>query len=173
MVLQQPHKQQNWMPLFGAGKERPIVMESLQKVHTMIGMAIYDKHLGAQDRRKLALSRRDYVYRRNLGLRLGVGFGYLVLAGLYFGYLLFVKEADVFALFSKQTLVRTLAGLLVVLVVYTVLGTVMHRKEYDQAEARNEIYERKINKLARLQAQERTYDHESIDGDDTSSHQTI
>ena len=92
-------------------------MESLQKVHTMIGMAIYDKHLGAQDRKKLALSRRDYVYRRNLGLRLGVGFGYLVLAGLYYGYLLFVKGADLVALFSKQTLIQCLVGVLVVLVV--------------------------------------------------------
>mgnify|MGYP005823077101 CR=1 FL=1 len=148
-------------------------MESLQKVHTMIGMAIYDKHLGAQDRKKLALSRRDYVYRRNLGLRLGVGFGYLVLAGLYYGYLLFVKEADLFALFSKQTLIQCLVGLLVVLVIYTILGTVLHRREYDQAEARNEIYERKINKLARFQAQERTYDHESRVGDDPSSRKTI
>ena len=148
-------------------------MESVQKVHTMIGMAIYDKHLGAQDRKRLALSRRDYVYRRNLGLRLGVGFGYLVLAGLYYGYLLFVKEADLFALFSKQTLIQCLVGLLVVLVIYTILGTVLHRREYDQAEARNEIYERKINKLARFQAQERTYDHESRVDDDPSSRKTI
>lgn len=148
-------------------------MESLQKVHTMIGMAIYDKHLGERDRKCLGMSRRDYVYRRNLGLRLGVGFGYFVLSGIYYGYLLFVKEADIFVLFSKRTLIEFLAGLLAVLVVYTIIGTVIHRREYDMAEHRNNIYERKLQKLAQIAAKERTYDHESMDGDGPRPRRTI
>ena len=131
-------------------------MQDLHKVHTMIGMAIYDKYLGEKDRRALSLTKGDYVYRKNLGVRLGAGVGYLLLAGLYLAKQLFVDEADLFLLLSRQTVIRLFVGLIVVLIVYTVIGNLLFRREYDRAVRRNGLYERRVERLRRYDAEERT-----------------
>ena len=61
---------------------RSLFLEDLKKIRTMISLAVYDKHYGEKDRRITSKYRRDYVYLRGLGMRIGVAMGFFVSAML-------------------------------------------------------------------------------------------
>ena len=70
-------------------------MEDLKKIRTMISLAVYDKHYGERDRRITSKYRRDYIYLRGLGMRIGVALGFFVVYTLYCLYRLIIDEADI------------------------------------------------------------------------------
>lgn len=113
----------------------------------MANLAIYDKNFGDEDRKITSLYLWDYIYRKNLSMRIGIIFGYLVVIGLYYSYKLFIKNADLFSLFTKSELIKMGIILLVLLAVYSVIGIFIHKKRYMEAETRMEIYEKMISKL--------------------------
>lgn len=122
-------------------------MEDLKKVRIMTNLAIYDKHHGEEDRKITSHYRRDYVYKKNLGIRIGVFLGSAVLAMLYYGYKLFVAGTDIFATFSKAEAIKIGIAAAILLVIYTIIGTAVNRGRYNLAEERCVKYERMLSKL--------------------------
>lgn len=122
-------------------------MEDLKKIRTMISLAVYDKHYGERDRRITSKYRRDYIYLRGLGMRIGVALGFFVVYVLYCLYRLIIDEADIFSMISKKTLIEAGAMLLVVLIIYTVICSFKFKEEYDEAEIRLNIYEERLKKM--------------------------
>ncbi|MGE4214648.1 MAG: hypothetical protein AB7E42_07735 [Anaerotignaceae bacterium] len=123
------------------------VLEDLKKIRIMTNLAIYDKHHGEEDRKITSHYRRDYVYKKNLGIRIGVILGSAVLAMLYYGYKLFVAETDIFVTFSKGEAIKIGIAVVILLVVYTIIGTVVNRARYSLAEERCLKYEKMLSKL--------------------------
>ena len=122
-------------------------MEDLKKIRTMISLAVYDKHYGERDRRITSKYRRDYIYLRGLGMRIGVALGFFVVYTLYCLYRLIIDEADIFSMISKKTLIEAGVILLVVLIIYTVICSFKFKEEYDEAEIRLNIYEERLKKM--------------------------
>lgn len=122
-------------------------MEDLKKIRTMISLAVYDKHYGERDRRITSKYRRDYIYLRGLGMRIGVALGFFVVYVLYCLYRLIIDETDIFSMISKKTLIEAGAMLLVVLIIYTVICSFKFKEEYDEAEIRLNIYEERLKKM--------------------------
>lgn len=122
-------------------------MEDLKKIRIMTNLAIYDKHHGEEDRRITSHYRRDYVYKKNLSIRIGVLLGSAVLAMLYYGYKLFVAGTDIFATFTKEEAIKIGIVVAILLVIYTIIGTVVNRARYNLAEERCLKYEKMLAKL--------------------------
>lgn len=131
-------------------------MENFKKVRLMANLAIYDKHFGEEDRKITSQYRRDYIYKKNLSLRLGIVVGVLLIVALYYSYKLFVANVDVFGLFNRAEFIRLGIMLLAILVIYTIIGTVVNGKRYDEAEERLELYEKMLNKLYDRQPEKET-----------------
>jgi len=123
------------------------VLEDLKKIRIMTNLAIYDKHHGEDDRKITSHYRRDYVYKKNLGIRIGVFLGSAVLVMLYYGYKLFVEETDIFVIFNKNDAIKMGIAVFILLVVYTIIGTAVNRARYTLATERGEKYEKMLAKL--------------------------
>ncbi len=126
---------------------RTLFLEDLKKVRTMISLAVYDKHYGEKDRRITSKYRRDYVYLRGLGMRIGVAMGFFVVCALYYLHRLIINETDIFSMISKRTLIEIGIVLVIVLAIYTVICSFKFKREYDEAETRLNIYEERLKKL--------------------------
>lgn len=122
-------------------------MEDLKKIRIMTNLAIYDKQHGEEDRKITSHYRRDYVYKKNLSIRIGVLLGSMVLAMLYYGYKLFVAEADIFVTFSKDEAIKIGIVVAILLGIYTIIGTFINRARYSLAEERCLKYEKMLAKL--------------------------
>lgn len=120
-------------------------LEDLRKVRAMINLAIYDKHEGETDRKITSNYKRDYVYKRGLSMRLGVFLGCIILVLIYYAYMLFVKDADVFQLIGEHIFIRMGIGIAAVLAIYTFFCSFSYRREYHYAEKRMDIYEKRIS----------------------------
>ena len=72
-------------------------MEDLRKIRLMVSLAIYDKHYGEKDRKITSKYRRDYVYFKNLSMRLGVVAGFAVICGIYYLYRLIIENDQNFS----------------------------------------------------------------------------
>ena len=113
----------------------------------MINLAIYDKHDGKNDKEMMSLYKRDYVYRKNLDLRIGVVLGLILLIIIYYANQVFVKEVNIFELFSREELTRIGIISLVVLAIYSVIGIIVNGARYNATEERYERYEGILSKL--------------------------
>jgi len=122
-------------------------LEDLRKIRAMVNLAIYDKHEGDMDRKITSNYRRDYVYKRGLSMRIGVFVGCAIVVLLYYSYMLFVKSADVFQLIGEHTFIKIGIVVVAVLVIYTFLCSFGYRREYDYAEKRMHVYEKRISWL--------------------------
>ncbi len=122
-------------------------MEDLKRIKTMVSLAVYDKHYGDKDRKITSKYRRDYVYLRGLSMRIGVAIGFFIVCGMYYLYELIVKNADVFEMINKSTIIEIGAALLIVLILYTVVCSFTYKREYEQAQRRLDIYEERLKRL--------------------------
>lgn len=120
-------------------------MEDLRKIRAMVNLAIYDKHDSEADRKITSSYKRDYVYKRGLSMRLGVLLGCVIVVMLYYSYMLFVKDADVFQLIGETAFLKIGIGIIVVLIIYTIFCSFGYRREYDYAEKRIKAYEKHIS----------------------------
>ncbi|HCT64305.1 MAG TPA: hypothetical protein DIC60_03390 [Lachnospiraceae bacterium] len=122
-------------------------MEDLKKIRIMTNLAIYDKNYGEEDRKITSHYKRDYVYKKNLGIRIGVLLGSAVIIMLYYCYKLFVIETDMFTVFNKAEAIKMGIAVVVLLVVYTIIGTIINGERYSLAEERCLGYQRMLCKL--------------------------
>ena len=122
-------------------------MEDLKRIKTMVSLAVYDKHYGEKDRKITSKYRRDYVYLRGLSMRIGVAMGFFIICGMYYIYELVIKNADIFEMISKNTIIEIGVALLAILIIYTFICSFTYKREYEEAQRRLDIYEERLKRL--------------------------
>ena len=122
-------------------------MEDLKRIKTMVSLAVYDKHYGEKDRKITSKYRRDYVYLRGLSMRIGVAMGFFIICGMYYLYELVIKNADIFEMISKNTIIEIGVALLTILIIYTFICSFTYKREYEEAQRRLDIYEERLKRL--------------------------
>ena len=131
------------------------------KIITMTRLALYDKHEGPADRAANDYFRHDYIYRNNLGTRLAVGFGGIIILGIYWIRTFFLNQMDIFELDFQQIITDSLLFILAILAVYSLIGTIQGTRQYYLVQKRLAQYQALVRQLERLD--ERT--HRAADED--------
>ena len=131
-------------------------MVNKQKIVTMTQLALYDKHEGENDRVANDFFRHDYIYRNNLGTRLSVGLGSVILLSLYWLRAIFVEEVDVFELDLQQHLMESVLAVLAVLAVYSLIGTIQGTRKYYLMQKRLTRYQALVRHLERMEERTRS-----------------
>jgi len=111
-----------------------------QKVITMTKLAIYDKEGAEEDLNIDRFFRHDYIYRQNMWIRLYLLIGCLVVIGLRVLHMLAVDQADLFALDFRAELIKAAVFILIVLVGYTIIGTIQYTVVYERSQRRMREY---------------------------------
>lgn len=126
-------------------------MASPEKIVTMTKLAIYDKHTGTSDRATSEYFRHDYIYKKNLGTRLSVGLGGLLILALYWARVIIIDAADILELNWQLHLVQSMLFLFALLVAYSLFGTIQGTREYFLAQKRLDRYNLLVRRLERLE----------------------
>ena len=113
----------------------------------MSKLATYDKHLGRSDKIQDEYYRGDYIYKKNLWTRFFAFLGAMILLGLYYSHRIFVLDADIFQLDYMQELINVGIFLVLILGVYSIIGTVIATIEYYLSQKRLNQYFALIRKL--------------------------
>ncbi|MCL1844222.1 MAG: hypothetical protein FWF79_10460 [Defluviitaleaceae bacterium] len=116
-------------------------MVNPQKIITMTKLALYDKHEGAADRAANDYFRHDYIYRKNLGTRLSVGFAGIIILVIYWLRAILVEGADIFELNVQYYATQSILFILAILAVYSLIGTVQGTREYYLVQKRLQQYQ--------------------------------
>jgi len=111
-------------------------MYNKEKIIIMSKMAVYDKRDFAKDSQANHYFRHDYIYKRNMQMRFGLGIGCLILILFYVFYLFAVDGADVFALDYQFEALRMLSLVLVIMIGYSFIGTIIYTREFVIAQRR-------------------------------------
>jgi len=125
-------------------------MVNKNKIVTMTNLALYDKHEGDSDREANKYFRHDYIYRKNLGTRLSVGLGGLIILAIYWFRVVFIDGVDVFELYMRTHVINAIIFLVVLMVIYSVVGTIQGTREYYLIQKRLERYQAMMGYLERL-----------------------
>lgn len=124
-------------------------MVNQQKIIIMTKLALYDKHDGPADRAANDFFRHDYIYKKNLGTRIAVGFGGMLILALYWISVLFEGDVDVFELNVQDYLLESFLFILALLAVYSVVGTIQGTREYYLIQKRLTTYQTHLRNLER------------------------
>ena len=125
-------------------------MVNMDKIITMTKLALYDKHQGFADRAANEYFRHDYIYRKNLGNRLAVGFGGLIILIIYWLRVIFLDGVDVFQLNLQLHIRDSIVFILALMAVYTVIGTIQGTREYYNVQKRLDKYRENMSILEKL-----------------------
>ncbi|MCL2404231.1 MAG: hypothetical protein FWC92_01660 [Defluviitaleaceae bacterium] len=136
------------------------------KIITMTRLALYDKHEGPSDRAANDYFRHDYIYRNNLGTRLAVGLGSIIVLVIYWLQAFFINEMDLFELNLQQYATDSLMFIVAVLAVYSLIGTIQGTRQYYLVQKRLSQYQAIVRQLERLEERShRAYDDDIADAD--------
>jgi len=116
-------------------------MVNQQKIITMTKLALYDKHEGAADRAANDYFRHDYIYRKNMGTRISVGIGGIVILALYWLRVVLIDGIDIFELNIQSHVTETVLFIIAITAVYSVIGTVQGTREYYLVQKRLQKYQ--------------------------------
>lgn len=131
------------------------------KIITMTQLALYDKHEGPADRIANDYFRHDFIYRNNLGTRLAVGLGGILVLVIYWLQALFINEMDLFEINIQQYVTDSIFFILAILAVYSLVGTIQGTRQYYLVQKRLAQYQALVRQLERLEERSRrVYDNE-------------
>ena len=130
-------------------------MANQLKIITMTRLALYDKHEGLQDRAANNYFRHDFIYKNNLGTRLAVGLGGIIILGIYWIHSFLFNELDIFEMDIQQHVVESLFFILAILAVYSLIGTIQGTRRYYLVQKRLAQYQALVRQLERFE--ERTH----------------
>jgi len=125
------------------------------KIITMTRLALYDKHEGPADRVANDYFRHDYIYRNNLGTRLAVGIGGLIVLAVYWLQALLVNEVDIFEFNIQEHVTDSVFFLLAILAVYSLIGSIQGTRQYYLVQKRLAQYQAMVRQLERLEERAR------------------
>jgi len=127
-----------------------------QKIITMTRLALYDKHEGTSDRAANDYFRHDYIYKKNLGTRLAVGFGSVLILAIYWMSVILVSEdLDIFEMDIQQHLLESVLFVLAMIAVYSLIGTIQGTREYYLIQKRLNQYQTNLRQLERMNERRR------------------
>jgi len=128
------------------------IMVNQQKVAIMTKLALYDKHEGPADRDANEFFRHDYIYKKNLGTRMAVGFGGLLLLALHWLRMILIDGLDVLQVaLVRGHLIESLMFLAAILAVYSLIGTLQGTREYYLIQKRLKKYNGLVRQLEKLE----------------------
>ena len=122
-------------------------MSNEKKIITMTKLALYDKHEGPADRAASEYFRHDYIYKKNLGTRLAVGLGGILLLLIYWLQVIIIDGADILEMDVRQHLVDSIVFLVALLALYSLIGTIQGTREYYLLHKRLDKYHHNIKQL--------------------------
>ncbi|MCL2016099.1 MAG: hypothetical protein FWG68_07645 [Defluviitaleaceae bacterium] len=125
-------------------------MANRDRVILMSQMAVYDKRYGEADKAIYSYFRRDYIYRKNMLIRLCVALGALFLLAMYWLYQIFVYGIDIHQLDIQQSVTDSVLFLLAIMAFYTCVGTIQGTFQYYQVQKRMDKYLAMTKKLDRI-----------------------
>ena len=140
-------------------------MDKRQRIITMTKLSLYDKHEGTADRAANEYFRHDYIYKKNLGTRLAVGVGGLLMLVIYWLRLILLDGVDILQIDFRQHLTDSVLFLVALLAVYSLVGTIQGTREYYLIQRRLERYNSLVRQLESHEARSRPgpEEHETRD----------
>ena len=136
-------------------------MANQLKIMTMTRLALYDKHEGPQDRAANDYFRHDFIYRNNLGTRIAVGLGGIIILLIYWLQAFLLNEMDIFQFNYQQYVAESIFFILALLAVYSLIGTIQGTRQYYLVQKRLAQYQALVRQLERLEERtHRVYDEE-------------
>jgi hypothetical protein len=126
-----------------------------QKIILMTKLALYDKNEGETDKKTNDFYRHDYLYRMNMGIRLSVGLGGLLLVALYWLYLLFIDGMDILTADLRLIAYESGMFLVALIAVYSLIGTIQGTRQYYLVQKRINNYLSMLRQLERIESRAR------------------
>jgi hypothetical protein len=120
-----------------------------QRIVVMTKLALYEKHEGAADRNANDYFRHDYIYKKNMGTRIAVGIAGLIILAVYWVRLIFLEGVDVFELNIQRNLIDSILFIVVLMALYSLIGTIQGTREYYLMQKRLAKAEALLNYLER------------------------
>ncbi len=118
------------------------------KIIKMTKLAIYDKNIGEKDKKKMTYFCNDYVYRQNVGVRFGAFVGCMIVILFYVMHKIVIENADIITgIDYNAELIGISMFVIIVLVVYSVIGTIVHTADFQKANKRIKKYLKTIDEL--------------------------
>ena len=111
-----------------------------QKMITMTKLAIYDKEGAENDLDIDRFFRHDFIYRRNMWIRLYVIIGCLIVIGFRILHMLAIDQIDLFTLDFREELINAALFILIFQVGYSIIGTIQFTMEYERSQKRMKAY---------------------------------
>ena len=124
-------------------------MYNKDKVILMTKLAVYDKSRGSSDRKKHSFFRSDYVYRQNMWMRFYLAIGLVCVFVFYVLHRLAFAEFNVYTIDWQAEGLKLAYAVLVVMLAYTVIGTVIYTFDYERAGNRQKRYIELLSRLDR------------------------
>ncbi|MCL2855875.1 MAG: hypothetical protein FWE21_09740 [Defluviitaleaceae bacterium] len=110
------------------------------KIRLMAQMALYDKKGFQKDAEANEYFRHDFIYKKNMSMRFYVGIGILILVVFYALRMLAVDQVDIFALDFQAELMRIIIFAVVVMLIYSFIGTILFTREFLLSQKRVKAY---------------------------------
>ena len=126
-------------------------MSNKNKIILMTKLALYDKHTGQADRAGSEYFRHDYIYKKNLGTRIAVGIGGILLLVIYWLRVILLDGVDILQLDVRHHIIQSVLFLVVLLVAYSVIGTIKGTRDYYLMQKRLNRYGQLIKQLERIE----------------------
>ena len=115
-------------------------MVDKEKVVLLNRLAIYDKHISESDKKINDYFLHDYIYAKNIRTRFFAFIGSLIILAFYMLHRIFVEEIDLFALDYMKELTDAAVFIVIILVLYTLIGSLQASVTYRASQKRIRAY---------------------------------
>ena len=115
-------------------------MADREKIVLLTRLALYDKYMSDSDKKTNGYFLHDYIYSKNIRTRFFAFFGALILILFNLIYRIFVEKTDIFMLDYKKELTDIVVFVVIVLVVYTAIGSLKAAVAYRASQKRIKAY---------------------------------
>jgi hypothetical protein len=120
----------------------------------MSKLAIYDQKFGSRDKKDNEYYRHDYIYRKNMWTRFYACIGAVIVMLIYWAYRIFALEYSVFEIDYAAAGRQAAIVILIVMAVYTIIGTMRETREFAKGQRRLKNYMKMLYILDRMREPE-------------------
>ena len=110
------------------------------RIRLMSKMALYDKKGIEEDIKTTQFFRHDFIYKENMKMRFYLGLGCVIVAFLYVIHRMAVEGIDILTFDFQVELIRFVVFVLMVMVLYSIIGTIIFTRKFQKAQKRAKAY---------------------------------
>ncbi len=125
-----------------------------KKIITMTRLSMYDKKYSDKDDNTTEFFRHDYVYKQNSMDRFFAILGGVIILFFYYGKRIFMGESDIIDMDFYGELRFVIIFFAVLLIVYTIIGSIRYNYQYTLSQRRQKKYLAMINQINKLSSSE-------------------